>query len=72
MADVDIYDLYIMASPGGALLRHQALKFADDDYAIAHAIALGGDNRIELWKDGQKLLAISGDHEPAQISVAPR
>ena len=72
MTDADQrYRLFRMNPLTGDIIRIDNLSAWSDDDAIAKALDAAGDQRIELWRDGRKLAAISGRVGPAELSIAP-
>lgn len=65
------YRLFRMNALTGDIIRIDDLSAWSDDDAIAKALEAAGDQRIELWRDGRKLVAISGRNGPAELMIAP-
>lgn len=67
----EAYRLFRMNALTGAIVRIEDLPAWSDDDAIGKALEAAGDYRIELWRDGRKLLAVSGRGGPAELMIAP-
>jgi hypothetical protein len=65
------YRLFRMNALTGDIIRIDELSAWSDDDAIGKALEEAGDHRIELWRDGRKLAAISGRNGPAELTIAP-
>jgi len=64
------YRLYRMNALTGAVLSFEDFSAFHDDEAVARALDAAGDQRIELWQDGRKLVAISGRNGPAELTIS--
>lgn len=64
------YRLYRMNALTGAVLCFEDFAAFHDDEAIARALDAAGDQRIELWESGRKLVAISGRNGPPELTIA--
>lgn len=64
------YRLYRMNALTGAVLSFEDFSAFHDDEAIARALDAAGDQRIEVWQDGRKLVAISGRNGPAELTIS--
>lgn len=64
------YRLYRMNALTGAVATFEDITAFHDDEAIARALDAAGDQRIELWQGGRKLVAISGRNGPAELTFA--
>ncbi|WP_454883439.1 hypothetical protein [Sphingomonas oryzagri] len=72
MTDADqSYRLFRMNALTGDIIRIDEVSAWSDDDAIAKALEAAGDQRIELWRDGRKLAAISGRFGPPELHIAP-
>jgi len=65
------YRLFRMNPLTGDIIRIDDVSAWSDDDAIAKALDAAGDQRIELWRDGRKLAAISGRFGPPELHIAP-
>lgn len=72
MTDADqSYRLFRMNPLTGDIIRIDDLSAWSDDDAIAKALDAAGEQRIELWRDGRKLVAISGRNGVPEFRIAP-
>ena len=55
----------------GIIRRYDDFTAYTDDEAIGRALQEAGDDRIELWLDGRKVVAISGREGPPELTITP-
>ena len=55
----------------GTIRRYEDFTAYTDDEAIGRALQEAGDDRIELWLDGRKVVAISGRAGPPELTITP-
>ena len=60
-----------MDGPTGKIQSLEDFEADNDDEAIGRALGEAGEQRIELWRGRRKIVAISGNHEPAELTIAP-
>lgn len=63
------YRLFRMNALTGDIKSLEDFTAWNDDQAIARALEEAGDYRIELWRDGRKLAAISGRNGPGELTI---
>ncbi len=66
-----MYRLYRMESPTGEIQGFEDFEADSDDVAIELALREAGEQRIELWRAGKKIAAISGANEPVELMITP-
>jgi hypothetical protein len=54
----------------GDIRSHEEFPAWSDDEAIGRALDAAGDHRVELWRAGRKLVAISGSGGPSELTIA--
>jgi hypothetical protein len=69
-SDTHSYRLYRMNALTGDIRNHEEFAAWSDDEAIGRALDAAGDYRVELWREGRKLVAISGDGVPSELTIA--
>ena len=64
------YRLFRMNALTGAPRDVEEFSAWSDDEAIGRALNAAGEHRIELWRDGCKLAAISGRNGPVEFRIS--
>jgi hypothetical protein len=64
------YRLFRMNALTGAPRHVEEFTAWSDDEAIGRALEAAGEDRIELWRDGAKLAAISGRNGPVELRIS--
>lgn len=71
MSDTVSYRMFRMNALTGDIRSSEQFEAWSDNEAIGRALDEAGPYRIELWRDGRKLAAISGTGGPAELTIAP-
>jgi len=71
MSDALLYRMFRMNALTGDIRSHEDFEAWSDDQAIGRALEAAGPYRIELWREGRKLAAISGTGGPGELTIAP-
>jgi hypothetical protein len=64
------YRLFRMHDLTGAIRNLEEFTAWSDDEAIGRALDAAGELRVELWRDGNKLVSISGANGPTEFRIS--